>query len=157
VPYYDDGFKVRRLYTAWDNLKDEGVFMRGVERLQSAGIPPTHLLVYMLVGWDAKETWERVLYRFNRMTALGIRPYPMVFGNRDRTLPLGGHNGRLERRTLGEFQRWAIRKAYNFISFEDYDVNAKGRAVTEQMNLWGVRPGRLAMTLATAGLNILGR
>ncbi len=28
---------------------------------------------------------------------------------------------------LGEFQRWAIRKAYTFIAFEHYDVNAKGR------------------------------
>jgi hypothetical protein len=31
VDYRDDQFKVRRLYTAWDNLGDERVFFRGVE------------------------------------------------------------------------------------------------------------------------------
>lgn len=136
VPYYDDSFKRRRLYTAWDNLKDENVFMRGVERLQRAGIPPSHLLVYMLVGFDKNETWERLFYRFNKMVAIGIRPYPMVYGSRDKTLPLGGHNQRIEHRTLGEFQRWVIRKAYNFIPFENYDVNAKGPLERGQLRLF---------------------
>jgi hypothetical protein len=130
IPYYDDAFKTRRLYTAWDNLKDEKIFMRGVERLSSAGIPPHHLMVYMLIGWDKTETWERVMYRFNKMVELGIRPYPMVFGDRGRTLP-----GSYSKRTLGEFQRWVIRKSYNFVPFEEYDVNAKGRPETRQLEL----------------------
>lgn len=129
VDYRDDGFETKRLYTAWDNLKDEEVFFRGVRLLENAGIRPSHLMAYMLVGWDKKETWSRLFYRFNRMVELGIRPYPMVFGDRMRSLPLGGHNARIERRTLGEFQRWVIRKAYTFIPFEHYDVNAKGRNV----------------------------
>lgn len=127
VDYRDDGFTTKRLYTAWDNLKDEEVFFRGVDTLESAGIPPTHLLAYMLVGFDKKETWARLFQRFNRMVERGIRPYPMVYGNRMRTLPMGGHNARIERRTLMEFQRWVIRKAYTFIPFEDYDVNARGK------------------------------
>lgn len=121
IPYYDDAFKVRRLYTAWDNLKDEKVFMRGVERLEAAGVPPKHLLVYMLIGWDRAETWERVFYRFERMTEIGILPYPMIYGDRHRSLP-----GKYAGRTLGEFQRWVIRKSYNFIPFAEYDVNARG-------------------------------
>lgn len=132
IPYFDDGFKTRRLYTAWDNIKDEGRFMKGVETLQKHGIPPTHLLVYMLIGYDPKETWERLLYRFNKMVELGIRPYPMVFGDRNRTLPLGATNQRIGHRTLSEFQRWVIRKAYTFIPFESYDVNAKGRGDDRQ-------------------------
>lgn len=127
IRYYDDGFTTRRLYTAWDNIGDEERFFRGVDVLEKHGIPPTHLLVYMLVGYDKRETWERVMYRFNKMTARGIRPYPMVYGDKHRPLPLGGINARLQKRTLGEFQRWAIRKAYNFVPFEAYDVNAKGR------------------------------
>ncbi len=59
----------------------------------------------------------------------------MVFGDRERTLPLGGCNMKIERRTLSEFQRWVIRKAYTFVSFEHYDVNAKGRGVPEQGDL----------------------
>jgi hypothetical protein len=136
IPYYDDGFKVRRLYTAWDNIGDEERFFRGVDTLEHHGIPSRNLLVYMLVGYDKRETWERVMYRFEKMTAREIRPYPMVFGERERTLPLGGCNQRIERRTLGEFQRWAIRKAYTFVPFENYDVNAKGREPLGQLALF---------------------
>jgi hypothetical protein len=135
IQYYDDSFTTRRLYTAWDNLKDEKVFMRGVDRLSTAGIPPSHLMVFMLIGWDKAETWERVFYRFNKMVALGIRPYPMVYGDRDRRIELGGFNQRIGHRTLGEFQRWAIRKSYNFIPFADYDVNAKGRGTDDQIRM----------------------
>lgn len=136
IPYYDDGFKTKRLYTAWDNVGDEARFFRGAETLAKYGIPPTHLLVYMLVGYDKRETWERVMYRFTKMAALGCRPYPMVYGDKMRTLPLGGFNGRVANRTLGEFQRWAIRKAYTFIAFEDYDANAKGHLQVGQQSLF---------------------
>lgn len=137
VPYFDDSFKYRRLYTAWDNLKDERIFMRGVERLESAGIPPSHLMVYMLVGYDPDETWQRLFFRFNKMVELGIRPYPMVYNaDRQKTLPLGGMNAPVGKRTLGEFQRWVIRKAYTFIPFEAYDVNAKGRLDARQLTMF---------------------
>ena len=136
LPYFDDSFKYRRLYTAWDNIGDESRFFRGIDTLQRHGIPPSHIMAYMLVGYDKRETWERLLYRFNRMIAIGIRPYPMVFGSRDKMLPLGGHNARIGHRTLGEFQRWVIRKAYNFIPFEHYDVNAKGRREPGQTEMF---------------------
>ncbi len=126
VPYYDDSFKVRRLYTAWDSIGDEDRFFAGVDTLERHGVPPRNLLVYMLVGYDRRETWASVFHRFNRMVAREIRPYPMIFGDRNRCLPLGGWNRPIEHRTLREFQRWAIRKAYTFIPFEAYDVNAKG-------------------------------
>lgn len=129
VKYYDDQFKTRRLYTAWDNVGDEARFFAGVETLRRHGIPPTHLLVYMLIGYDKRETWERIFYRFEKMVALGIRPYPMVYGEKHRGLELGACNKPIERRTLAEFQRWVIRKAYTFIPFEHYDVNAKGARV----------------------------
>lgn len=135
IPYYDDSFTTRRLYTAWDNIGDEERFFRGVDTLERHGIPPTHILAYMLVGYDKRETWERLLYRFEKMVARGIRPYPMVYGDRNRTLPLGGSNRRIAHRTLSEFQRWVIRKSYNFIPFEDYDVNARGRSTDEQLSL----------------------
>ncbi|AWI90254.1 hypothetical protein C0214_19535 [Methylobacterium sp. DM1] len=137
IPYYDDGFKSRRLYTAWDSIGDEGRFTRGVDTLEKHGVPPHHLMAYMLVGYDPRETWERVFYRFNRMVARKIRPYPMIFGDRNRTLPLGGCNERIGHRTLSEFQRWAIRKAYTFTPFAAYDVNAKGRLTEPHPDLFG--------------------
>jgi hypothetical protein len=129
--YWDDGFTRRRLYTAWDNIGDEARFFRGVETLAKHGIPPSHLMVYMLVGYDKRETWERVLYRFRRMTDIGIRPYPMVFGERDRSLSLGGAPERLERKSLGDFQRWAIRKIYTVLPFEHYRSSEDRRLTTE--------------------------
>jgi hypothetical protein len=119
--YWDDSFKYRRLYTAWDNIGDEGRFFTGIATLAAAGIPSTHVMAYMLVGYDKRETWERVLYRFQRMVDLGIRAYPMVFGDRHRTLPLGGAHPGIAKRTLGEFQRYAIRRLNSVCAFQDYD------------------------------------
>lgn len=127
IPYYDDSFRSRRIYTAWDNLKDEKVFMRGVNLLQDAGIPTHHIMVYMLVGFDKNETWGRVLYRFNKMVAMGMRPYPMIYGDRYRSLPLGECNQRVGHKPLWEFQKWAIRRYYEMMDFEQFDNNATVR------------------------------
>lgn len=138
VRYYDDGFTVRRIYTAWDNIGDDRRFFQGIETLARAGIPPRNVMAYMLIGYDKRETWERVFSRHNKMVALGIRPYPMVFDpiRGHRRLPLGGSNQRIEHRTLAEFQRWVIRKAYTFVDFADYDVNAKGHTDKNQSDLF---------------------
>lgn len=126
TPYYDDQFKVRRFYTAWDNRRDEKIFFRGVDRLERAGVPPTHLLVYMLVGFQHPgerelETMERIMDRFEKMTARGIRPYPMVHEDaRQRGLDWY--------LSLKRFQRWVIRKYYQFIPFAEYNVNARGHS-----------------------------
>ena len=126
ILHYNDSFNERVIYTAWDSLGDEERFFRGVDTLERHGVPSFRLRVYMLVGYDKRETWERLMYRFNRMVERLIRPFPMIYGERNRTLPLGGCNRRLEKRTLAEFQRWVIRRAYGVVPFEDYDVSAKG-------------------------------
>jgi hypothetical protein len=119
LEYRNDAFTRRRLYTAWDNLKDEGVFFNGVSMLEAAGVPPRHLMAYMLVGYDKNETWERIHHRFNRMVERGILPYPMVFDCRaaDRRRYQG----------LKQFQRWAVTGLYRAVSFADYDSSAKRR------------------------------
>jgi hypothetical protein len=53
VKYYDDGFKTRRIYTAWDNRKDEARLFRGLESLVRYGVKPDHVMVYMLCGRDS--------------------------------------------------------------------------------------------------------
>lgn len=106
IQYRDTKFQRRRLYTAWDNLKDEKIFLRGVDMLESAGIPPSHLMAYMLIGFDPNETWERLWHRFNRMVERGILPYPMVYdGNR---------------KDLKAFQRWVITGLYRAVPWEEY-------------------------------------
>lgn len=111
VEYRDNKFTQRRLYTAWDNLKDEEVFFRGVDTLERHGVPPRHLMAFMLVGFDKKETWDRIFHRFNRMVARGILPYPMPFDQ--------------SRRDLKKFQRWAVTGLYRAVPFDQYDAGKK--------------------------------
>ena len=117
IKYRDTAFTKKRLYCAWDNLRDEKVFFRGVERLANAGIPPTQLMVYMLIGFDPLETWDRIWYRFNKMVSIGMDPYPMVFD---------------ERRTdLKCFQRWVITRTYKKTEWDEYQRSTKSSASTE--------------------------
>ena len=106
VRYYDQRFRRRRLHTAWDNLGQERVFFQGVERLEEAGIPPRHLMVYMLVGYAPGETMEQVLHRHRMLTERGCRAFPMVYGE-----------GKPE---LKRFQRWVIRRYSEFIPWEEF-------------------------------------
>ena len=61
ILHYNDRFNERIVYTAWDNIGDEERFFRGVDTLERHGVPSFRLRVYMLVGYDKRETWERVL------------------------------------------------------------------------------------------------
>lgn len=140
--YRDDSFTRKRLYTAWDSLGDEGLFFKGVDRLERAGVKPSHLMVYMLVGFDPDETWERVFYRFNRMVERRIKPFPMVFGDRRRLIPLGGHNAPVGDQRLMDFQRWVNAGLYRAgVEFADYDVSARSpkhqRGEPEQIGFFG--------------------
>lgn len=111
IEYRDTKFERRRLYTAWDNLGDEAIFFRGVDRLERAGVPPSHLMAYMLVGYDPLETWGRIWHRFNRMVECGIKPYPMVYDK--------------SRKDLVAFQRWVVTGLYRAVPWVDYQRNTK--------------------------------
>jgi hypothetical protein len=105
VDYRDDSFKVKRIYTAWDNRKDEGVLFRGLDRLTKAGVKPDHVMVYVLIGYFAGETHEDRDYRRRRLREWGARPYPMPFA---RTPELLG------------FARWVIGAYDKTISWEEW-------------------------------------
>ena len=119
IEYRDDDFERRRLYTAWDNLGDEKRFFTGLERLNEAGIPSKHLMVYMLVGYRPGETMKEILYRFNRLREAGCKPYPMVFE-------------RWRQPELRRFARWAIRRYYELVPFEEYNASARRRRGDEE-------------------------
>jgi len=93
VDYRDDGMKTRRVYTAWDNRKDERTLMRGLQRLVDAGVKPSHIMVYMLCGFWAGETHADRDHRRSMLRDFGAVPYPMPFV---RTPELIG------------FQRWVV-------------------------------------------------
>lgn len=106
IEYRDTRFSRRRLYTAWDNVGDEKVFFRGVDRLERAGVPAKHLRAYMLIGFAKDETMDRIWRRFNLMVERGIEPYPMVYDRR--------------RKDLCAFQRWVITGLYRAVPWADY-------------------------------------
>lgn len=111
IEYRDSKFKERRLYTAWDNIGDEDIFFRGVDMLDSAGVPAKHLMAYMLIGYDKNENWDRIWHRFNRMIERGISPYPMVY---DRS-----------RKDLLSFQRWVVTGLYRAVPWNEYKRKTK--------------------------------
>ncbi len=112
IEYRNDEFNQRLIYTAWDNYGDQKIFMRGMDRLDRAGIPAKHVMAYMLVGYDPKETWARIFERFESMVDRGILPYPMVYDQ--------------SRRDLKKFQRWVVTGLYRAVPWEEYNASAKG-------------------------------
>ena len=116
VEYRCNKFRDRRLYTAWDAIGDERLFLRGVDTLERAGIPGSHLMAYMLTGFADDETWPDIRRRFDAMVARKVLPYPMVFRNPKHPPE--------HYRALKRFQRWALTGLYRAITFEDYDIGA---------------------------------
>ena len=115
IQYRNTAFNRRVLYCAYDNLKDTQVFFAGINTLEKAGIPPSHVRAYMLIGFDKNETWDRIWYRFKLMVERDIEPYPMVFHQR----------GQKPRADLKCFQRWTNRGLYRFIPWNEYRRQTK--------------------------------
>lgn len=122
IDYQNDRFDQKIMYTSWDNLGDEQRFFRGVDLLAKYGTSPSRLRVYMLIGYDKRETWEQVLYRFHKMVNHGdIKPYPMIFeSERNRSLPSETGNKKLEQRTLRDFQTYVLRHIYRSVPFDKF-------------------------------------
>jgi hypothetical protein len=136
IKYCNKDFTKRRLYTAWDLIGNEDVFFRGIDILENNGIPPDHVMAYMLIGWAKDETWERIWYRFTKMVERGISPYPMVFAE----------PGKKPRRDLKAFQRWVLNRGgmYRWISWGDYD---RGTKSGDSLEAWKPYADRLKAAL----------
>ncbi len=107
VRYYDDQFKTRRIYTAWDNQRDEHRLFAGLSALVKYGVKPDHIMVYMLIGYWPGETQADREYRRARLREFGARPYPMPYV---RTPELVG------------FQRWVIGAYDKRIGWEQWQA-----------------------------------
>jgi hypothetical protein len=103
--YYDGEFRRRRIYTAWDNRKDETRLFAGLNALIRYGVRPQEIMVYMLIGFWPGETHQDRDYRRQKLREFGCLPYPMPYR---RTPELVG------------FQRWVVRRADLRISWEKY-------------------------------------
>lgn len=107
VNYRDDSMKVRRIYTAWDNLKDERRLFEGLERLVRYGVKPDHIMCYLLVGFWPGETLASNLYRIEKLRDFGARPYPMPY---------------VRTRELVGLQRWVIGAYDKRVSWDDWEA-----------------------------------
>lgn len=122
IQYRNDAFTRRVLYTAFDSLDDHRVFFRGVDRLAEHGIPPSHLMSYMLVGYEENETWERIWERFHAMTARGIKPYVMLH---DDALGRPEDGDAPTWKALKRLQRWANMGLYRTVPWDEYRTSYK--------------------------------
>jgi hypothetical protein len=127
VKYRDDGMKRSRLYTAWDNRKDEKRLLRGLSLLADAGVKPDHIMVYMLIGYWPSETHADREHRRATLRAFGARPYPMPYR---RT------------RELVAFQRWVVGAYDKKIPWSHWWSDARGEPrrlrvrPTTQLPIW---------------------
>jgi hypothetical protein len=93
VNYRNDTMDRKRIYTAWDNRKDEERLFLGLARLVKYGVKPDNIMVYVIIGYWSGETMQDCDYRRRRLREFGARPYPMPYVR--------------TRETVG-FQRWVI-------------------------------------------------
>jgi hypothetical protein len=103
LKYYNWTFKTRGLHFAFDSMGVENAIIKGIEILDSVGIPRKRLMFYILTGYDT--TPEEDLYRVKKVAELGAVPYVMCY-NRTK----GKH----------DLARWANRRYYQFIPYENY-------------------------------------
>jgi len=93
VDYRDDRMDEKRIYTAWDNRKDEDRLFEGLRALVRHGVKPDDIMVYILLGywpWSDLADWE---HRRARLREFGALPYPMPYVRTPRAVG---------------FQRWCV-------------------------------------------------
>lgn len=104
--YYDDQFKSRRLYFAFDQPNIESEVIEGIETLKRHGVPPRHLMFYVLVGFNT--TFEEDFHRFEILNKFGTLPFIMIYNNRK------------DKPILRHFARWVNKRYYKIVSWQDY-------------------------------------
>ncbi len=125
VDYRDDMMRERRIFTAWDNRRDEKKLFAGLEKLTARGVKPRHIMVYMLIGYWPGETTEDREHRRARLREFGCLPYPMPF---------------VRTPELVAFQRWVISRNDKSVPWADWLA-----AKAQPRNLKRPGPRRLSL------------
>ena len=111
----------RVVHFAWDQYGagTERLIMKGIELCVDAGIRPSHMMFYILIGYNT--TPEQDLYRVEKLRGLGCDPYVMPYNKEDRYQK--------------NFARWVNHKAlFKSVDWVDYEPNKyaeyqKGRMI----------------------------
>ena len=105
MKYYDRWWKSRRIYFAYDWMSMERPFERGMKLLESVGIPPKHVMVYVLTGFNT--TQEQDLYRIKKIHTTGAKPYVMIYNN-------------TPNKEIRRVARWVNRRYIDIVPWENY-------------------------------------
>jgi len=111
VKYYDRNFIKRRIYFAWDDMKYEKAVRKGIKTLINAGIKPSHLMFYILVGYNS--THKEDMKRFEIIREYGADPYIQIYNNRK------------DDKWIRNFARWVNKRLYKVCEFKDYKRNKR--------------------------------
>lgn len=118
---------------AWDNIGNENAFVTAFDRLLGAGIKPSQIRVYVLIGY--KDTPEDALHRLEKIRSLGALPSPMRYQPLDaqkRNSYIGENWSQL---LLSKYMRyWSNLKLFRNFSFDEYDFR-KDRIQNNKLQL----------------------
>jgi hypothetical protein len=104
---WDDAFRARRLYCAWDYIGNEPAVRKGIETLLGAGFRPKEITCYTIVGH--RTTHEEDLHRFEVLYGeYGVHPFAMPFNNRK------------DDPWINAFARFINRRVFTASTWEDY-------------------------------------
>jgi hypothetical protein len=120
---------------AFDSVQYESDFMRAYERLRAAGIPKSHIRVYVLIGF--KDTPADALYRLRTVADLGIDPNPMRYQALD-SLKKNEYVGEFwTHAELSRYMRyWANLRYMRSVPFEEWDGQKHPQPDPAQMTLF---------------------
>jgi len=104
--YMDHKFRRRTLHFAFDLPDLESDVIRGVTLLERAGIRLSHLMCYVLVGFN--RDFQSDLGRVKTLIRLGVRPYVMRY------------NFRRDDHRLNAFARWVNGRYWEVCEWENY-------------------------------------
>jgi len=111
---------LRSLHYAWDLMGFEQQVMDGI-KLLSKFVKKWRHMCYMLTGYNT--TFEEDMYRFRRLTEIGIRPYVMPY---NLTYPTKKHHC---------FASWVNSRKHTVCSFEEYEPWVKAQSGYEQLSM----------------------
>ena len=116
---------LRSIHYAWDLMAYEKQVLAGIN-IMSKYIPASRHMCFVLVGFNT--TFEEDMYRVQKLSSLGVRPYIMRYNERRDDL------------RLNHFARWINSFIYKAVpNFDDYDPWIKDRN-----NYWNMS-GQLEM------------
>ena len=109
---------------AWDHIKTETLYRQSFERLTTAGIKPSQIRTYVLIGYQ--DTPEDARYRLESVRSLGALPNPMRFQPLDaikRNIYVG--EGWTNEMLTAYMRYWSNLKITGGFSFDEYKRTEK--------------------------------